>query len=84
LTKTLGFREYGALREPFRQRLRSHSPEFASKLLNVQELGESGEGSLFADLRSQEISNLEHSLSEENYPIMDAAGEPRITRSGMM
>lgn len=75
LTKTLGFREYGALREPFRQRLRTHAPEFASKLLNAQKLGESGEKTLFADLRAQEVSNIEHSLSDENYPIMDAAAQ---------
>ena len=75
LTKTLGFHEYEALREPFKQRLRTRSPEFASKLQNVQKLGESDEASLFADLRAQEISNIEYSLSDENYPIMDAAAQ---------
>ena len=75
LTKTLGFHEYDALREPFRQRLRTRSPEFASKLQNVQKLGESDEDSLFADLRAQEISNIQHSLSDENYRIMDAAAQ---------
>ena len=75
LTKILGFQEYDALREPFRQRLRTRSPEFASKLQNVQKLSESDEGSLFADLRVQEISNIEHSLSDENYAIMDAAAQ---------
>jgi len=75
LTKTLGFREYDALREPFRQRLRTRSPEFATKLQNVQRLGESDEGSLFAALRAEELSNIEHSLSDENYPIMDAAAQ---------
>jgi len=75
LTKTLGFHEYDALREPFRQRLKSRSPNFASKLQDVQKLGESNEGSLFADLRAQEISNIEHSLSDENYTIMDAAAQ---------
>ena len=75
LTKILGFQEYDALREPFRQRLRTRSPEFASKLQNVQKLSESNEGSLFADLRAQEISNIEHSLSDENYAIMDAAAQ---------
>jgi DNA-binding MurR/RpiR family transcriptional regulator len=75
LTKTLGFQEYDELREPFRQRLRTRSPKFASKLQNVQKLGESDEGSLFANLRAQEVSNIEHSLSDENYPIMDAAAQ---------
>ncbi len=75
LTKTLGFPKYDALREPFRQHLRSSSPEFASKLQNVQKLGETGEKSLFADLRAQEISNIENSLSADNYSIMDAAAQ---------
>ena len=75
LTKILGFHEYDALREPFRQRLKTRSPDFASKLQDVQKLGESNEGSLFADLRAQEIFNIEHSLSDENYPIMDAAAQ---------
>jgi DNA-binding MurR/RpiR family transcriptional regulator len=75
LTKILGFPEYDALREPFRQRLKTRAPDFASKLQDVQKLGESNEGSLFADVRAQEISNIEHSLSDENYTIMDAAAQ---------
>jgi len=75
LTKMLGFAEYDALREPFRQRLRVSPPEFASKLQSVQKLGESGEEMLFAELRAQEISNIESSLSDENYVVMDAAAE---------
>jgi DNA-binding MurR/RpiR family transcriptional regulator len=75
LTKTLGFTEYDALREPFRQRLRTRSPEFASKLQTVQKLGESGEESLFAEMRAQEISNIEHSLSDGQFAIMDAAAQ---------
>ena len=75
LTKTLGFPEYDALREPFRQRLRTSSPEFARRLENVQKLGESDESSLFADLRAQEISNIEGSLSDDNYAVMHAAAK---------
>ena len=75
LTKTLGFPEYDALREPFRQRLRSSSPEFARRLESVQKLGETDEKSLFADLRAQEISNIERSLSDDNYVVMDAAAQ---------
>lgn len=75
LTKTLGFGEYEKLREPFRQRLRTSSPEFASKLQDVQKRAGSGDHSLFADVRAQEISNIERSLSEDNYPIMAAAAE---------
>jgi DNA-binding MurR/RpiR family transcriptional regulator len=75
LTKTLGFGEYEKLREPFRQRLRTSSPEFASKLQDVQKRAGTGDHSLFADVRAQEISNIERSLSEDNYPIMAAAAE---------
>ena len=75
LTKALGFDEYNSLREPFRQRLRTRSPEFASKLQNVQKLGETGEKTLFAELRAQEISNIERSLSDDNFAVMDAAAQ---------
>lgn len=73
LTKTLGFGEYETLREPFRQRLRRSSPEFASKLQDVQKRGESGGKSIFADLRAQEIANIEQSLSEDNFPVIEDA-----------
>lgn len=73
LAKRLGFEEYEKLREPFRQRLRSHSPEFASKLQDVQKRSETGDRSLFADLRAQEIANIERSLSDDNYIVMEDA-----------
>jgi DNA-binding MurR/RpiR family transcriptional regulator len=75
LTKMLGFQEYDALREPFRQRLRASSLKFASRLQDVQKIGETDEKSLFDDLRAQEISNIEGSLSDENYLVMDAAAQ---------
>lgn len=75
LAKRLGFSEYRTLREPFRQRLRTHSPEFASKLYDVQKRGESGDQSIFAELRAQEIANIERSLSEDNYAVMVAAAQ---------
>ena len=75
LTKTLGFGEYESLREPFRQRLRTHSPEFASKLQDVQERGKTGVESILAELRAQEISNVERSLSDANLPIMEDAAQ---------
>lgn len=75
LTKTLGFHEYESLREPFRQRLRTSTPKFASKLQDAQKLGEFNEKSLFAALRAQEVSNIEGSLSDENYLIMDGAAQ---------
>ena len=73
LTKSLGFSEYGALREPFRQRLRTGSPHFAEKLQHVQQRGESGDLSLLRELREQEISNVNQSLSNENLAVIDAA-----------
>ena len=75
LTKSLGFHDYESLREPFRQRLRTSSPDYASKLQHVQKRGETGERVLFDELRAQEISNVESSLSEANYPILDAAAQ---------
>ena len=75
LAKTLGFGEYASLREPFRQKLRVRSPEYASKFQSVQERGVSGGRSILADLRAQEISNIEHSLSDENLPIMEDAAQ---------
>lgn len=74
LSKTLGFEEYEALREPFRQRLRKTEPRFASRLRDVQRRGTGDTGGLFAELRDQEIANVERTLSEENYPtLVDAA-----------
>jgi len=75
LTKTLGFGEYDKLREPFRQRLRSRSPEFATKLQDVQKRAGTGNIVLFEDLRAQEVSNIESSLSDDNFAIIDAAAE---------
>ena len=69
----LGFSEYDKLREPFRERLRSLSPDFASRLQNVQKRGAKGEKSLFADLRAAEIANIEGSLSDDNCLVLDAA-----------
>lgn len=74
LSKTLGFEEYEALREPFRQRLRKTEPKFASRLRDVQRRGTGNTDGLFAELREQEIANVEHTLSDENYPtLLDAA-----------
>lgn len=74
LSKTLGFGEYEALREPFRQRLRKNEPKFVSKLRDAQRRGAGDTSGLFAELREQEIANVEHTLSDENYPaLVDAA-----------
>lgn len=75
LTKTLGFKEYESLREPFRQRLRMRSPEFAAKLQDAQRRVETSGKSILTDLRAQEISNIERSLSEVNFPIMEDAAQ---------
>jgi len=75
LTKALGFSEYEALREPFRQRLRTRSPEFSAKLQDVQKRGKTGDKSMLSDLRAQEMANIEHSLSDDNLPIMEDAAQ---------
>ena len=75
LTKALGFREYEALREPFRQRLRTRLPEFSAKLQDVQRRGETGNESILSELRAQEIANIEHSLSDDNLLIMEDAAQ---------
>lgn len=75
LSKALGFEEYEALREPFRQRLRKTEPRFASRLRDVQRRGTGGTDSLFSELRDQEIANVELTLSDENYPSLVAAAE---------
>lgn len=75
LTKVLGFEDYEQLREPFRQRLRARAPEYAAKLQTVQKRGETADQSLFAELRAQEIENIERTLSSENHATLQAAAE---------
>jgi DNA-binding MurR/RpiR family transcriptional regulator len=75
LTKVLGFENYEQLREPFRQRLRTRAPQYAAKLQHVQKRGESADQALFAELRAQEIENIERTLSAENLPVMQDAAE---------
>ena len=75
LSKTLGFTEYDQLREPFRQRLRKAEPEFAARLQAVQRRGIGDGERLFADLREQEIDNVERSLSDANYSTLCDAAE---------
>lgn len=75
LTKTLGFADYDTLREPFRDRLRTPAPEFAERLQDAQKRAAAGNDELFSEIRAQEVANVERSLSEENYPVMDAAAE---------
>ncbi len=75
LTKMLGFSGYEALREPFRQRLRTRAPEFAARLQDAQRRGEAGDTGFLAGLREQETLNIERSLSDENLQVVDAASE---------
>jgi len=75
LSRTLGFEDYEAFREPFRQRLRMNKPKFASKMRDVQQRGTGDIDGLFHDLRAQEIANVENTLSEENYPALVGAAE---------
>lgn len=75
LSKTLGFREYDQLREPFRQRLRKSESELASRLQAIQRRGADNQSLLFTELRAQEIDNINCTLSDENYPILVDAVE---------
>lgn len=74
LSKFLGFAEYEQLREPFRQRLRKSEPKFARRVKQIQKRGADKSAALFSDLRSQEVANIEGTLSDDNFPVlMDAA-----------
>ena len=75
LSKTLGFKEYERFREPFRQRLRRIEPTFASGVEDVQRRGAGNHQALFAELRAQEIANIERTLSDENYEVIRDAAE---------
>jgi len=75
LSKTLGFDGYERLREPFRQRLRKIEPAFASRVADVQRRGAGNSEALIADLRAQEIANIERTLSDENYGIIRDSAE---------
>lgn len=74
LSKALGFDEYSALREPFRERLRKNEPKFATGIEDVLRRREDTQG-LFDDLRRQEVENIEATLSEENYAVLSAAAD---------
>jgi DNA-binding MurR/RpiR family transcriptional regulator len=75
LSKSLGFEKYDQLREPFRQRLRKNEPEFAARLQAIQRRGVDDGGRLFAELRQQEMANVERTLSDENYSVLLDAAE---------
>jgi DNA-binding MurR/RpiR family transcriptional regulator len=75
LSKTLGFEEYERFREPFRQRLRKIEPTFASGVEEVQRRGAADNQALFAELRAQEIANIERTLSDANYEVIRDAAE---------
>jgi DNA-binding MurR/RpiR family transcriptional regulator len=72
LSKALGFEEYGALREPFRDRLRMNEPKFAAGVEDVLRRRDDAHG-LLDDLRRQEVENIEATLSPGNYAAIDAA-----------
>jgi DNA-binding MurR/RpiR family transcriptional regulator len=75
LSKTLGFEEYERFREPFRQRLRKIEPTYASGVEDVQRRGAADNQALFAELRAQEIANIERTLSDANYEVIRDAAE---------
>jgi DNA-binding MurR/RpiR family transcriptional regulator len=74
LSRRLGFDEYERFREPFRQRLRKIEPQFARAVESAQQRGADDHDALFAKLRTQEIANIEGTISDRNYPaLLDAA-----------
>lgn len=73
LTKTLGFSNYEQLREPFRQRLRTRSPQYAAKLQDIRDRSGKGDKGLYSELRAQEVSNIEGTLTATNFSIMEKA-----------
>ncbi len=73
LSKTLGFDGYESLREPFRQRLRKIEPQFSTRVEDLQRRGGDDTSSLFADLRQQELQNIERTLSDTNHAAIEAA-----------
>lgn len=75
LTKELGFEQYDALREPFKQRLRRGAPEYATRLQDVQKRAVSGAAAIFVEQRNQEISNIEQTLADEKFAQIEAAVE---------
>ncbi len=75
LTRALGFENYHALREPFRDRLRTPAPEFASRLHDVQQRGAGEVRAIYEEFRAQEISNVRRSLSDENFQVVDGAAQ---------
>lgn len=75
LSKSLGFEGYDHFREPFRQRLRKIEPAFASRVADVQRRGAADNQGLYAELRDQEIRNIERTLSDENYNVIQDAAE---------
>ena len=75
LTKNLGFNGYEDLREPFKQRLRTRSPDFVAKVQDIQQRSAQGNEALLKDLRSQEIANIERSLSDGQIARLDSAAQ---------
>jgi len=75
LSKALGFRGYEELREPFRERLRKQEPEFASRMQDLQRRAADDYVGLFAELRTQELDNVQRTLSEANRTALSDAAE---------
>jgi len=70
LSKALGYSEYEAFREPFRQRLRTREPGFSSRIKDVQRRGSDDLWDLYRDMREQEIDNVERTLGDEQLPVL--------------
>jgi len=75
LSKKLEFSGYEELREPFKERLRARSPDFAAKVEDIQKRSVKGNDVILADLRAQEIENIERSLSDDQIMMLQSAAQ---------
>lgn len=81
MCRTLGFKNYQSFKAPFVQSLRNTGPGYVSQFKNVQKRGAEHASDLYAELRTQDIANVEHSISDANFPVLfDAAETIRTSR----
>lgn len=76
LSKALGYRDYQALREPFRQRLRSGSTSYAELAHDVQARGDrEGTRGLFQAVRNGDLENVQAALADDQYAALSRSVE---------
>lgn len=74
LCRHLGFEKYEHFRKPFVENLRKPEAGYSSRLEKVQQRGADNLLGLYQETRTQDISNINNTLSDENFSIiLDAA-----------